>query len=52
MDVRIERLMPLRVASVRVISEAPERDAWEKLRAWAEPRGLLEDRRAPHLRLQ
>ncbi len=43
MDVRIEQLLPLRVASVRAVSEAPERDAWAKLRAWAEPRGLLED---------
>jgi DNA gyrase inhibitor GyrI len=43
MDVRVERVLPLRVAAVRVVSETPERDAWEKLRAWAEPRGLLDD---------
>ena len=43
LKVRIIRLEPMRVASVRVISETPERDAWEKMRAWAEPRGLLED---------
>jgi DNA gyrase inhibitor GyrI len=33
----------MRVASVRVISETPERDAWEKIRAWAEPQGLFAD---------
>jgi len=26
-----------------VISTTPENDAWEKMRAWAEPKGLLED---------
>ncbi len=41
--VRIINLEPMRVASVRAISETPEHDAWEKMRAWAEPRGLLED---------
>lgn len=41
--VSIVRLEPMRVASVRVISETPEKDAWAKMRAWAEPRGLLED---------
>ncbi len=34
-------LPPMRVASVRVISETPERDAWEKMRAWAESKGLF-----------
>lgn len=43
MEVRIERLAPMRVASVRVESEQPETEAWEKLKAWAEPRGLLRD---------
>jgi DNA gyrase inhibitor GyrI len=33
----------MRVASVRVISRTPERDAWEKMRAWAEPHGRLSD---------
>ncbi len=40
---RIEKLEPMRIASVRVVSESPERDAWRKLRAWAAPRGLLAD---------
>ncbi len=43
LDVRIVRLGPMRVASVRAVSEAPERDAWGKLRTWAEPRDLLDD---------
>jgi DNA gyrase inhibitor GyrI len=33
----------MRVASVRVVSETPERDAWEQIRAWAESKGLLSD---------
>lgn len=43
MKVDVVTLTPLRVASVRVFSETPERDAWEKLRAWAEPKGVLDD---------
>jgi DNA gyrase inhibitor GyrI len=41
--VRIERLAPMRVASARALSETPEQDAWELLRAWAGPMGLLAD---------
>lgn len=41
--VQVVRLEPMRVASARVISETPEKDAWETMRAWAEPQGLLED---------
>ncbi len=41
--VRIEKLEPMHIASVRVISKTPEQDAWKKMRAWAEPRGLLEN---------
>jgi len=44
--VRIEQLPPMRVASVRAFSTAPERDAWEKLQVWAEDQGLLEDSQA------
>lgn len=43
LDVRIIKLDPMAVASVRVVSESPEVDAWSKLRAWAEPKGLLRD---------
>ncbi len=42
-EVRIVRLEPMRVASVRAISDSPEHDAWEEMRRWAEPRGLLEN---------
>jgi len=43
LGVSIVTLEPMRVASVRAISETPERDAWKKARAWALPRGLLDD---------
>ncbi len=43
LDVRIVKLDPMRVASVRVVSESPEVDAWAKLRSWAEPKGFLQD---------
>ncbi len=42
-DLRIVKLEPMRVASARAFGEHPESEAWEKLRAWAEPRGLLHD---------
>jgi len=45
LSVRIERLEPMRVASVHVVSEHPEAEAWERLKAWAAPRGLLKDPR-------
>jgi len=41
LKVRIEELEPMRVASVKVVSESPENDAWEKLRSWADARGYL-----------
>ena len=43
LDVRIERLDPMRVAAVRAVGAAPESVAWQKMRAWAEPMGLLDD---------
>jgi DNA gyrase inhibitor GyrI len=43
LDVRIETLPPQRVAVVRVTSATPEADAWRTLKAWAAPRGLLDD---------
>jgi len=42
-EVEIVKLEPMHVASVRATSTTPERDAWERMRSWAEPRGLLED---------
>jgi DNA gyrase inhibitor GyrI len=44
LQVRIVELEPMRVASVHAYSATPEHDAWEKLIAWAEPKGRLEDR--------
>jgi AraC family transcriptional regulator len=41
LDVRIEELAPMRVARVRVVSESPEHDSWEKLKLWANARGYL-----------
>ena len=41
--VRIVRLQPMRVLRFRVVSKTPERDAWAQARAWAGPKGLLED---------
>jgi DNA gyrase inhibitor GyrI/DNA-binding HxlR family transcriptional regulator len=43
LEVKIVKLEPMRVASVRAVSTTPENDAWEKMRSWAEPKGLLED---------
>jgi DNA gyrase inhibitor GyrI len=45
LNVRIETLEPMRVATVNVVSEHPETEAWERLKAWAEPKGLLKDPR-------
>jgi len=46
-EVRIEELGPMRVASVRVISATPERDAWARMKAWASARGLLNSAKNP-----
>ncbi len=43
LNVRIVMLAPMTVASFRALGESPEPAAWEQLRAWAEPKGLLED---------
>ncbi|MHA2118827.1 MAG: AraC family transcriptional regulator, partial [Candidatus Thorarchaeota archaeon] len=43
LEVRIEKLEPMRVASIQAISKSPENEAWNKMRTWAEPRGLLDD---------
>lgn len=42
-EVRIEQVAPMRVASFHAFSPHPERDAWQQLEAWAGPRGYLED---------
>ena len=43
LEARIVKLDPMRVASVRAVSETPEVDAWSKLREWARPKGFLQD---------
>ncbi|MBM3134558.1 MAG: GyrI-like domain-containing protein [Chloroflexi bacterium] len=41
--VRIVKLEPLRVASVHGFGPSPEGEAWQKLVAWAKPKGYLDD---------
>ena len=43
LEVSTVKLEPMRVATVRAVSERAEGAAWKKMRAWAEPKGLLED---------
>ena len=43
LDVRIIKLEPLRVASFQGFGEQPEEQAWQKLAAWAKPRGYLDE---------
>jgi DNA gyrase inhibitor GyrI len=43
LEVRFEQLPPLRVASFHGFGPSPEGVAWEKLVAWAGPRGYLDD---------
>ncbi|MGY5860936.1 MAG: effector binding domain-containing protein [Candidatus Thorarchaeota archaeon] len=42
-QVEIVQLEPMTVASIQAISKTPEDDAWKKMVAFAEPRGLLKD---------
>jgi DNA gyrase inhibitor GyrI len=41
--VHLETLPPVWVAAVRAFGAEPEVDAWQRLRAWAQPLGLLDD---------
>jgi DNA gyrase inhibitor GyrI len=43
LDVRIEQLPGMWVASVHGSGETPEKEAWRRLREWATPKGLLSD---------
>lgn len=43
LDVRIVELPPMRVASFFGFGPEPEEMAWQKLREWAGPKGLLRD---------
>jgi DNA gyrase inhibitor GyrI len=45
-EVRLEKLAPMRMARFHASGRGPEAEAWEKLRAWAEPRGLLKNTEA------
>ena len=45
-EIRIVTLPPMRMASVHGFGEEPELLAWEKLEAWAGPKGYLDDREA------
>jgi DNA gyrase inhibitor GyrI len=42
-EVRVETLAPARTARFHALSASPENDAWNKVRAWVDPRGLLND---------
>ncbi|MBE9478662.1 MAG: GyrI-like domain-containing protein [Chloroflexi bacterium] len=42
-EARIKNLEPMMVASVHVVGESPEREAWKKMEAWAGPIGLLDN---------
>lgn len=41
--VRIVKINPIRIAVCNRISKSPEQDSYNALRAWAEPKGLLDD---------
>jgi AraC family transcriptional regulator len=43
LNVRLERLPRMWVASMRVVGEAPEAEAWRSLRDWASRKGLWSD---------
>ena len=45
-EIRIVTLPPMRMVSVHGFGEGPELLAWEKLAAWAGPKGYLDDREA------
>jgi DNA gyrase inhibitor GyrI len=42
-DVRIKKLLPMRVARFHALGSRPEQEAWARLREWAGPQGLLKD---------
>jgi DNA gyrase inhibitor GyrI len=48
-DVKIVTLAPMRVASVLGFGPSPEAAAWQKLKAWAGPRGLLAEPDRPRI---
>ncbi|MFX0185082.1 MAG: GyrI-like domain-containing protein [Candidatus Hodarchaeota archaeon] len=40
--VKIVKLKPMRVAYTHAISKTPEKEAWDKLLAWAKPKGYFD----------
>ena len=46
LNIQIVKLEPMRVASAYGFGPNPEEQAWQKLEAWAGPRGLLNDKKA------
>ena len=48
-EVRIVNLEPLRVASAYGFGRSPEYQAWEKLMAWAKPKGLFGGAHRPRI---
>ena len=51
LDVRIIKLEPMRVASLYGFGEQPETEAWEKLVAWGEPKGYLDEHKKHRTRI-
>ncbi len=47
LDVKIVKLESMRVASILGFGNSPENKAWQKLEAWARPKGLLDDLERP-----
>ena len=43
LDVRVVKLEPMRVASAYGFGTSPEEEAWRKLLAWAQAKGVLTD---------
>jgi DNA gyrase inhibitor GyrI len=43
LEVRIVKLEPIHIASAHALSASPEGEAFEKLVAWAQPKGLTDD---------
>jgi effector-binding domain-containing protein len=44
LDVQIVTLKPMRMASAYGFGDSPEEQAWQRISAWAAPRGFLDDK--------
>ena len=47
LEVRIVELEPMQVAAVLGYGESPELEAWSKIKAWGEPRGVFRGSKIP-----